>query len=619
VSYPEKTDRFGAAAAAGELPGRVFVLLAETLRACSSSSRLTLRQPSPYYRPVQAVISSAQMRDIDRLTTVRHGVPSLELMENAASATARQLVKFFGGDVSGKTVLIFCGKGNNGGDGAAAARLLATSGARVDVVLIGKMAETKGDASENFSRLRSWKDEQAWHETSPGTVNLFECESDKGWQQLQASLLETSHDVVIDALFGTGLARPAEGIHREVIRQVNRIRHRRDLNPDHFSLIVSIDIPSGINADCEQLAGEAVEADITITMTAPKRANVLPPASDYGGQLLVADIGSPRDLINETRPQLFVTEAGDARRWLVKTRYTPSSYKNTHGHALIIAGSRGFTGAAALCGNAAMKAGAGLVTIATPISAQPIVAGQVIAEVMTAALPETDRGAVSDEALAWVHKFGHKVQVVAIGPGLSAEDERTRAFVQGLVEKRSAPVVIDADGLNCLAPWPASLRGSPEKPLILTPHPGEMLRLLGTDDKSTLEDRVKCARDFAAAHEVILVLKGSRTVLAAPDGRVIINPTGNAGLGTGGSGDTLTGVITGFLAQARGRLADEMDAFEAVVAAVYISGLAGDLAAKKLGMRAMTASDIREHLGDAFRLVDPFGEAPRLIGTIEGE
>ena len=556
------------------------------------------------------------MRDIDRLTTERYGVPSLTLMENAASATVREVARFCAGDVSGKKVIVFCGKGNNGGDGAAAARLLATAGAHVDVVLIGKVEETRGDACENFSRLRSWKDEQALQDSQTsahltGDLNLFECESDKGWQQLLASVLETNHDVVIDALFGTGLTRPVEGLHREVIRHVNQLRQRRDLNPDQFSPIVSIDLPSGVNADCEQLIGAAVQADITITMTAPKRANVLPPASDYGGQLAVADIGSPHDLINETRPQLFVSEAGDARRWLIQTRYTPSSYKNTHGHALIIAGSRGFTGAAALCGNAAMKAGAGLVTVATPVSAQPIVAAQVIAEVMTTALPETDRGAVSDEALAFILKFGNKAQVMAIGPGLSAEDDRTRNFVRGLIEKRTTPVVIDADGLNCLAPWPGSLRGSREQPLILTPHPGEMLRLLGTEDKSRLDDRVKCARDFAVAQKIILVLKGSRTVVAAPDGRVTINSTGNAGLGTGGSGDTLTGVIAGFIAQARGTLQDKMDVFETVVAAVYVSGLAGDLAAEELGMRAMIASDIREHLSEAFRLLDPFGEAPR--------
>jgi NAD(P)H-hydrate epimerase len=557
------------------------------------------------------------MRDIDRVTTERHGVPSLTLMENAASATVREITKFFKGDIAGKTVLIFCGKGNNGGDGAAVARLLATAAARVDVVLIGKVDETKGDARENFSRLRGWKDERALQESKTpapltGTVNLFECESDKGWEQLLASLLATNHDIVIDALFGTGLTRPVEGLHRKVIRHLKDLRKRRDLDPNQFSPIVSIDLPSGVNADCEQLIGDAVQADITITMTAPKRASVLPPASDYGGQLAVADIGSPHELIDETRSQLFVTEAVDARRWLIQTRYTPSSYKNTHGHALVLAGSRGFTGAAALCGNAAMKAGAGLVTVATPVSAQPIVAAQVIAEVMTTALPETDRGAVSDEALAYILQFSHKVQVIAIGPGLSAEDDRTRNFVRGLVQQRSTPMVIDADGLNCLAPWPASLRGSRDNPLILTPHPGEMLRLLGTEDNSSLEDRVRCARDFAAAHEVILVLKGARTLVAAPDGRVTINPTGNAGLGTGGSGDTLTGVIAGFLAQARGTLKDQMDAFETVVAAVYVSGFAGDLAAKELGMRAMIASDIREHLSKAFRLLDPFGEGPGL-------
>jgi NAD(P)H-hydrate epimerase len=558
------------------------------------------------------------MRDIDRLTTERYGLPSLTLMENAARAVVREITRLCGENVSGKTVIVFCGKGNNGGDGAAAARLLAMAGARVDVVLIGKVEETMGDARENFGRLRSWADQQALPESSmpahlTGSLSLFECDSDKAWQQLLAGLLETSHDVLIDALFGTGLTRPAAGLHREVIRHVNELRERRDLTPSQFAPIVSIDLPSGVDADCEQLIGDVVRADITVTMTAPKLANVLAPASDFGGGLWIADIGSPAELIAQNKSQLFVTEAGDAQRWLIKTRYTPSSYKNTHGHALVIAGSRGFTGAAALCGNAAMKAGAGLVTIATPVSAQPIVAAQLMAEVMTSALPETDRGAVSDEALNYVLKFANKVQVIAVGPGLSAEDDRTRSFVRGLIEQRTTPVVIDADGLNCLAPWPRSLRGARERPLILTPHPGEMMRLLGTEDKTKLEDRVKCARDFATGHDVILVLKGSRTLVAAPDGRVTVNPTGNAGLGTGGSGDTLTGIIASFLAQARGTLQNEMDVFETVAVGVYVSGLAGDLAAQEIGMRAMIASDIREHLGDAFRLLDPFGETPPIM------
>jgi len=277
---------------------------------------------------------------------------------------------------------------------------------------------------------------------------------------------------------------------------------------------------------------------------------------------------------------------------------------------LVIAGSRGFTGAAALCGNAAMRSGAGLVTIGTPVSAQPLVATQVMPEIMTTALAETDRGAVSDEALGHISKLAERASVIAIGPGLSSEDQRTRSFVRVVVAERRTPVVVDADGLNCLAPWPEDLRGSSGLPVVLTPHPGEMLRLIGTDDKTVLDDRVSAAREFAVAHEVIVVLKGMRPLVAAPDGRVFINPTGNAGLGTAGAGDTLTGIIAGFLAQAYGTLEEEANALETVIAALYISGLAGELAAEELGMRTMVASDIREHLSAAICLLDPEGESP---------
>jgi len=320
-------------------------------------------------------------------------------------------------------------------------------------------------------------------------------------------------------------------------------------------------------------------------------------------------------LIEEEKSQLFVVEAADARGWLMPTRYTPDSYKNMHGHTLVIAGSRGFTGAAALCGNAAMSSGAGLVTVATPVSVQPLVATQVMPEVMTTALVETDRGAVSDEAIDYVIKFAERVNVIAIGPGLSSEDERTRKFVLAVVEQRKTPVVVDADGLNCLAPWPTELRGSSDHPIVLTPHPGEMLRLLGTRDKSVLDDKVAAAREFATSHEVILVLKGTRSLIAAPDGRVFINPTGNAGLGTAGAGDTLTGIITGFIAQAYGTLGDWAATLDAVIAALYVGGLAGDLAARDLGMRAMVASDIREHLSEAIRSLDPWGEVPQGSGV----
>lgn len=556
------------------------------------------------------------MRDIDRLTTQRYGIASLELMENAAAATVRFITDSYLSDSQGKSALIFCGKGNNGGDGAAVARLLATAGALVDIVLVGKVEETTGDARVNFERVRTWEKQTAQREhkepaTGPvGRINLFECESESGWEQLLATVLNAPHDVVVDALFGTGLTRPVEGLQRNIVRFLSGLRDARDTPPHGSAQIVSIDIPSGLNADCENLIGEAVRANATVTFTTSKRANVLPPASGCNGKLVVAEIGSPHELILEAKTELFVTESDDARKWLIKTRYTADSYKNTHGHVLVIGGSRGFTGAAALCGNAAMRAGTGLVTVATPASAQPLIATQVMPEIMTTSLAETDRGAVSDEALDYALKFAERADVIAIGPGLSSEDDRTRTFVRAVVEQRRTPIVIDADGLNCLAPWPDDLQGSDEFPIVLTPHPGEMKRLLGSDKSSSLYDRVTIAREFATKARVILVLKGSRSIIAAPDGRVFVNPTGNAGLGTAGAGDTLTGVIAGFLAQAYGTLREGADAIETVVAAVYVSGLAGDLAAQKLGMRAMVASDIREHLSEAICALDPIGEAP---------
>src|SRR5256714_222963 len=560
------------------------------------------------------------MREIDRFTTDRFGVPSLTLMENAATAVTRAVVNALSGTVASRSVLVFCGKGNHGGDGAVTGRLLAMAGARVDLVLIGRIEETKGDARVNFDLAKTWTESEALREgrtsaiTESGLINLFECDSEKGWEQLLASVLNAPHDAIVDALFGTGLTPPVEGLHRQAMDYINHQRSTRDAPPYSTSPIISVDLPSGLNSDSEQPIGATVQADVTVTMTAPKRANVVPPASHFNGRLIVAEIGSPKELLDEANSDLFLTEEGDARRWLIETRYTTESYKNTHGHALIIAGSRGFNGAAALCGNAAMRAGAGLVTVATPASAQPLVATQVMPEVMTTALAETDRGAVTDEAIDYAQRFAERADVVALGPGLSSEDERTRKFVRAIVDRRRRAVVIDADGLNCLAPWPNELRGSDDLPIVLTPHPGEMLRLLGTDDKSTLDDRVAVARAFATEHHVILLLKGSRAIIAAPYGRVFINGTGNAGLGTAGAGDTLTGVITGCIAQAaaytvpKGR--ERVTALEAVIAAVYISGFAGDLAAQELGMQAMVASDIREHLSAAFRSLDPSGEKP---------
>jgi NAD(P)H-hydrate epimerase len=556
---------------------------------------------------VQPVLSAEQIRELDRLTVENYHTSSLLLMEAASNACLVAIRRRLNDDLADCKALILCGKGNNGGDGAALARAMSRAGMHCSVVLFGKLSETSGDARTNFDSVARLASFEAGSPESPPPLTFIECESVAAWEQIAKP--RRAYDVIVDALFGTGLTRPLEGVFLKVVEHLSMLREARERASGTCPLVLSIDIPSGLNADQAIPIGPAVQADLTVTFTAAKAANVLSPACDFGGELVVADIGSPSSLIDATRPWLFVTEAEDARQWLVSTRYTRESYKNTHGHVLIAAGSRGYSGAAALCGNAAMRSGAGLVTIATPASAQVSVSSSAMPEVITTPLAETDLGAVSDEAANHFLKLAEKATVVAVGPGLTSDDERTRRFVRTIVERRTTPCVIDADGLNSLAPWPETLKGSDQHPLILTPHPGEMLRLMGAKDKSALEDRVAAAREFATAHHVILVLKGSRPLVATPDGRVFINPTGNAGLGTAGAGDTLTGLISGFLAQAYGTLRDRADAIAATVAALYVGGLAGDFAAKQLGMRTMLASDIREHFSNAIRSLDPHGES----------
>jgi ADP-dependent NAD(P)H-hydrate dehydratase / NAD(P)H-hydrate epimerase len=459
----------------------------------------------------------------------------------------------------------------------------------------------------NFEIVRHLASYEAGSHASPPPLSFRECETVSAWEEITSA--HHSYDLIIDALFGTGLSRPLAGIYLQVIEHLDLVRETRRAHQTH-PLIVSVDIPSGLNADQSEPFGKAVRADLTVTFTAPKPANVLPPASHHGGQLVIANIGTPPALLEAASSKLFLTEAADARSWLVQTRYTPGSYKNTHGHVLFIAGSRGMEGAAVLCSNAAMRAGAGLLTLATPVSAQGSVAARAFPEVMTKGLAETASGALSFAAYEQIVQLSSRANMIAIGPGLSATDEETRRLVRALIEGRNAPVLLDADALNALAPWPNNLRGTRQHPLILTPHQGEMLRLLGTDEKDALADRVGVAREFATAHELILVLKGTRTLIAGPDGRVFINPTGNAGLGSAGNGDTLAGIIAGFIAQADATLKDEADALKATIAAVYVAGLAGDLAARERGMRSLIASDIREHLGAAICALDASGEAP---------
>jgi ADP-dependent NAD(P)H-hydrate dehydratase / NAD(P)H-hydrate epimerase len=548
---------------------------------------------------MRKIISAEEMRLVDRRTSESFAVPSLLLMESAATGVANHLSLLL---PSTSKALILCGPGNNGGDGAALARLLWVRGFHIDVVLFGSMEKLKGDVRTNFeivSKLASLNDTR---------LSFLEFNAGENWKQLAD--LNSNYDVVVDALFGTGLTRPLDGIFREVAEHINSLKSEREKLNAIGPLIVSLDLPSGLNADIAEPIGPTVTSDLTITFTAPKPANVLPPASFSGGELEIVDIGSPYNLIDEVGSRLFLVERDDACNWLKLTRYKSGSYKNTHGHSLIIAGSKNMSGAAVLCGKGAMKSGSGLVTVATSKSAFSHVTARVIPEIMTAALPETAAGAINLEALELVAELSNRATAIAIGPGLTAQDESTRRFVREVVERRTVPVVIDADGLNALAPWPEELRGSYDLPIVITPHAGEMLRLLGEKDKDQLSDRLKRIQEFATTYHVILVLKGARTLIAAPDGRVFINPTGNPGLGTAGTGDTLTGIITSFLAQSFALLADNADALSAVITAVYIGGLAGDIAAKSKGMRTLVASDVSDFLGAAILELDPIGEQP---------
>ena len=536
------------------------------------------------------------MREIDRCHNVDDPIP---LMVSAAAVCFDVIHAHFSGHLDGKQALILCGKGNNGGDGAALALSLAAHGVKCTLVLFGKYAETRGDAETYFGYVK--------RRSGSELFTFIECDNESVWDEFTKPYAHD--DLIVDALFGTGLTRPLEGVYLKVLEYLSELRQWEISDREKRPWVLSIDIPSGLNADSAQPIGPAVMADATATFTAPKVANVLPPACFFGGEVFISDIGLSVSSVHEiAKPWLFVTQGEDARQWLISTRYVPGSYKNTHGHTLIAAGSRGYSGAAVLSGDAAMRSGAGLVTVATPVSAQASIASAAMPEVMTTALAETDRGAISDEAVDHFLKLAQKATVVAVGPGLTSDDERTRRFVESIVERRSTPCVIDADGLNCLSPWPRELGTASQHPLVLTPHQGEMRRLMGGGE---ITDPVQVVREFAMTNQVILVLKGSRSIVGAPDGRVFVNPVGNPGLGTAGSGDTLTGLIAGFLAQAFATLKDRADALTAVLAALYVGGLAGDLAARRLGMRTMVASDIREHFSEAIRVLDPDGERSR--------
>ena len=529
---------------------------------------------------MRKVLTAEQMREVDRLTTERYGIPSIILMENAAHAVARVITEKLGGSVKGKSILILCGKGNNGGDGAALARILANTGADVEAILFGKIEETKGDARTNFDVLKLTDSRQLPqhlpHEFwKYGKLRFRELEEIGNWNR--GFHVENQFDVVVDALFGTGLSRELDEDYYRV------------LGEDWFEsdpvfrkgakLTLSIDIPSGLPSDTGQKIGINACVDVTVTFTSPKFGNVLMPAARYGGELVVADIGSPLTLVEEVESLTFVSELQDVERFLYWTEFSSDSYKNKRGHALIVAGSESYSGAAVLAGNAAMRSGVGLVTLAVPAAIR--------GETAARALPEVIVRSFEDG-------LETKADAVLIGCGLEASEEANEAKFRKIIDERTTPVIADAGALPFVSKRADKSVGAP---LILTPHEGEFLRLLGTDDQDAIKDRVAAVREYATSNNVILVLKGERVLIGAPDGRVVVNPTGNSGLGKAGNGDTLAGILVGFVAQAAKM---DIDIFETVVAAVYIAGMAGDVAEKKYGKRVMTASDVRECLVEVF-------------------
>ncbi len=554
------------------------------------------------------ILTAQQMREIDRLTVERAGISYPTLMETAGSRVVEAIISHYG-SVMERCCLIFCGKGNNGGDGAVAARLLWLQGARVAVYLFGKIAETKGEARANFESIRRLA--EAYKVADEGRIDFLEITSgdELEWEKIlhllgsrsqakPAQSAEGRHGrkscslpfLVIDALLGTGLTRPAEGLYAKAVELIN---HLKAEDPASVQ-VISVDIPSGLSSDSGHPIGPHVCADLTVSFTAPKIGNLLPPAGYANGKLVVAPIGTPDWLLaEESGSHLNLVEEKQVARWLRETQRAPDVHKGSLGDVLLIAGSRGKTGAATLASEAVLRAGAGLVTVATARSAQPLLVSQARPEVMTEALEETSSGAISQTATEAALQLAQKRTVLAIGPGLSSSDESTRQFVHQIVRQRKAPMIIDADGLNALAPWPAELRGAEGLPLIVTPHPGEMARLVSKSNAEVVADGAGIAREFAVKHNLIVVLKGSRTLIAAPDGELYVNPTGNAGMATAGSGDVLTGLVAGLLAQ------QPQNPLQAVIAAVYLHGLAGDIAARRLGMRSLLASDITGHLSEA--------------------
>jgi hydroxyethylthiazole kinase-like uncharacterized protein yjeF len=505
------------------------------------------------------IVTAAEMRAIDRATSERFGVPSINLMENAGSAVAEHVLTHYR---DAHRIVVFCGKGNNGGDGFVAARYLHQAGKQVQVILLADRVDLRGDAAVMFDKL-------------PLVAIAVHTQEDLNSDRVRLSL---PADLYLDAILGTGFKPPVSGLYADAIAFLNASRVP----------IVAVDIPSGADADAiTPQQGTIARADSLVTFTAPRPAHVFSLLT--AGPTCVAEIGSPNEAIISSLQLNLITARDFAS--LIGPRQAESN-KGLYGHVLVIGGSVGKAGSVAMAGMSSLRAGAGLATVATAESALPTAAG-FHPELMTEPLKETAEGTIAASAFDRIAALAKGKSVLAIGPGISRFPE-TSELMRTLVNQSDIPIVLDADGLNAFEGKSNELNGK-NRLLVITPHPGEMARLVGCSTADVQKDRLGVARKFAREHELIVVLKGNRTLVVQPNGEAWVNTTGNPGMSTGGTGDILTGMVAGMLAQHRN------DALPAVCAAVHLHGLAGDVMRESVGEHSMVATDLLRGLPEAFR------------------
>ncbi len=506
------------------------------------------------------LVYADQMQEMDRQTIASFGIPGLVLMENAGRGAVDYIYDRYA-PLQNKKVAVIAGRGNNGGDGFVIARYLLDRGVSVTCFLLSSAQKVGGDARVNLNLARTM-----CQKTGRGTiVEVPDAEALKKHRPAIAH-----HDLFIDALLGTGLNSDVRGFFKDAVELMNASSRP----------VFAVDIPSGLNSDTGQPMGTAVKADATATFAFAKAGHVLYPGNRYTGDLRIIDIGIPRFIAEEKKIQLSLVEKDEIAALFPKRGF--SSHKGSFGHLAVLAGSSGKTGAAALCANAAARCGTGLVTLAIPRNINAQMEPQVI-EPMTFLLEDRGSGILGESNLADVLALIEGKQALAVGPGIGT-DVKTAGLIQAVVKSSAVPMVIDADGLNCLAGNPDILLQK-KGAAVLTPHPGEMARLCGLSIAEIQAGRIQAAGDFAKQYQVTLVLKGAQTVIAAPDGNCFINPTGNPGMASGGMGDVLTGLIAGFCAQG---FAPE----DAARAGVFIHGLCADRLAASMGAFGYLATDI---------------------------